>query len=107
MMLFSSGVAAVAALSAAGSAYAVPHIARPWDHRIAHIQRAQLAEGLSNPLRPYATTLKPISVQDFEAAFGMEKRDLTELDHMVPGNQAHMVFGSPGSKLEDLLHISK
>lgn len=100
-MLFYASFAAVAALSAAGSTYAVPAAPRPWDHRIGAIQRAKLGESLANPLQPFATTLKPIDLQAFESSFGMEKRDMTEMDYIIPGKHAHMVFGSPGSKSEE------
>lgn len=96
-MLFSVNLAAVAALAVAGSTYAVPTASLD----AGKIQRTKLEKGTGNSLRPYATAFKPINLQSFESSFGMEKRGMTEMDYIIPDQQAHMVFGSPGGKLNN------
>ena len=45
-----------------------------------------------------ATALKPININDFEAATGVQRRAAVDFSRLDPSTQAQLIYGRPGSK---------
>ena len=45
-----------------------------------------------------ATALKPININDFEAATGIHRRATKDFSHLDPNTQAQLIYGLPGSQ---------
>ncbi|KAL8728281.1 MAG: hypothetical protein Q9166_005522 [cf. Caloplaca sp. 2 TL-2023] len=50
-----------------------------------------------------ATALKPISINDFEAATGVHRRAAEDFSHLDPSTQAQLIYGRPGNDGQLLL----
>lgn len=57
------------------------------------------AQDVSSP-QP-GTTLLPISIVDYEASMGLQRRDSNDLSALDPQSQSQLVYGSAGSKSSD------
>lgn len=47
---------------------------------------------------PAATALKPININDFEAATGVQRRAAEDFSHLDLSTQAQLIYGRPGGK---------
>lgn len=51
-------------------------------------------QGASSP--QLGTTLHPISIVDYEASMGLQRRDVNDLSALDPQNQSQLAYGSIG-----------
>lgn len=65
--------------------------------------------GLANPEPAHAAplTLRPISINQFEAATGIHRRSAQDFSHLDLQAQAQLIYGSPGGKCMDVLGASQ
>ncbi len=63
-----------------------------------------LASALPSPAIPYSpitqgTALRPIAIRDFEAATGLQRREITEdFSDLSLQTQLQLIYGSPGGQ---------
>ena len=56
------------------------------------------AQAESSP--PDVVDMRPIAIGDYEAAFGLRRRDSKPFSELDPASKSNFIYGSPGCKLK-------